>query len=310
MPQPEPADAEPIDQTLTPHASRLTPGERLWTPWRMRYVGGGTGEDGCVFCNRLAADDDVASLIVHRADRVFVILNLFPYNTAHLMLVPNAHVASPEDTPAETLAELATMLQPTLRALRRTLGCHGFNVGFNVGAVAGAGVAAHLHQHVVPRWTGDANFMPILAATMVLPELIPVTYAKVRAELERELTTNTVSVVTLTPDLSRLLIDRSTGRLPSAAVDRLESVWRAALRVIGEVPGGVEIAGWAGQARASLGGPLALTLLCREPVSAVPVAERFHWVEVARVDEVVSSPPDRVVVRQALTNLAPVLGPA
>src|SRR5687768_14347984 len=125
---------------------------RLWTPWRMRYVGGGAHEAGCVFCNRLAAADDLPSLIVHRAARAFVILNLFPYNTGHLMLVPNVHVASPEETPAATLADLALILQPTLRALRRALGCHGFNVGFNVGAVAGAGVADHLHQHVVPRW--------------------------------------------------------------------------------------------------------------------------------------------------------------
>ncbi len=153
----------------------------------MRYVGGGAKEEGCIFCNRLASADDAASLIVHREPDIFVIMNLFPYNTAHLMIVPTAHVESPETAPERALARLGTLLQPVTRALRRVLTCDGFNVGFNVGAVAGAGVAEHLHQHVVPRWTGDANFMPILAGTMVLPELIPVSYAKVRAELRREM---------------------------------------------------------------------------------------------------------------------------
>src|SRR5262249_61815597 len=118
-----------------------------------------------------AADDDVRSLILYRGDRVFVIMNLFPYNTGHVMIVPNDHVPSPESADEATLSAIGTLLRPTLRALRRALNADGFNVGVNVGAVAGAGVADHLHQHVVPRWQGDANFMPILASTMVLPEL-------------------------------------------------------------------------------------------------------------------------------------------
>jgi ATP adenylyltransferase len=149
----------------------------------MRYVAGADREEGCIFCNRLAEQDDVRSLILHRGERAFVIMNLYPYNTGHLMIVPNAHVASPEDADPEVMREMALLRGPVLRALRRALSPDGFNLGLNVGAPAGAGVADHLHEHVVPRWQGDANFMPILAATMVMPELIPVTYAKLRAEL-------------------------------------------------------------------------------------------------------------------------------
>ena len=138
----------------------------------MRYVGGQAGEEGCLFCNRRAGGDDVRALVLHRGERAFVIMNLFPYNTGHLMLVPNGHVASPEAAEPAALTELATLLPPALRALRRVLGCDGFNVGLNVGAVAGAGVADHLHQHVVPRWPGDQNFMPIIGRTKTLPELL------------------------------------------------------------------------------------------------------------------------------------------
>ena len=319
----------------------------------MRYVGGGVKEDGCVFCNRLAADDDVATLILHRGERAFVILNRYPYNTAHLMLLPNVHVASPEETPAGALIELALLLRPTLRALRRALTCHGFNIGVNVGSMAGAGIAEHLHQHVVPRWTGDASFMPVIASTMVMPELLPVTYAKVRAELERELTaapirlgrrpadpfadppdwedgpedgqdagededntdtapptSDPIKAVVLTPDRARLLATEVDGsaRLPTAVARADEPLWRAALRAAGEVPGGLDLAGWAGERRAVFAGPPALAFLSREPTPEAPVATpggAYRWVETARVAEVLSSPFDRIVVRQALANLAP-----
>jgi ATP adenylyltransferase len=312
----------------------------------MRYVGGGAKEEGCVFCNRLAAENDVEALVLHRSERVFAILNLFPYNTGHLMLVPNAHVASPEEAPAGALADLTVLLRPTLRALRRALGCQGFNVGFNVGAVAGAGVADHLHQHVVPRWTGDANFMPIIASTMVMPELIPVTYAKVRAELEREfrqwreeteptlaqfgdqrsdadntatalaggnagkdsilVPPNTVTAVVLTRDLaSVLVVDREAQvGLPTAEARDVEPLWRAALRAVGEISGGVELAGWAGQRRAELGGQLALTFLTfgRQPALA---AGSSRWIETTHAAEVFASGDDRATLQFALANLAP-----
>src|SRR5215213_2026094 len=174
---------EPQPRFLPPAAVPSSGREWLWTPWRMRYVAGVDREEGCIFCNRLAEEDDVQSLILHRGERAFVIMNLYPYNTGHLMIVPNAHVASPEDADPDVMREMAELRGPVLRALRRALFPDGFNLGLNVGAPAGAGVADHLHEHVVPRWQGDANFMPILAATTVMPELIPVTYAKLRAEL-------------------------------------------------------------------------------------------------------------------------------
>src|SRR6478735_4544357 len=194
--------------------------ERLWTPWRMQYVGGGPAEEGCVFCNRLAGDDDVDSLILYRGKNAFLIMNLFPYNTGHLMIVPNQHVASPEDLDDETQFEMALLVPIVLRAVRRALNPGGFNLGLNLGWAAGAGIAAHMHQHVVPRWSGDANFMPILANTKVLPELIPVTYAKIRAEIERELNSRSdeITLIALDLDSRSVFTDLSQGdgifRLP------------------------------------------------------------------------------------------------
>jgi ATP adenylyltransferase len=223
--------------------------ERVWTPWRMRYVGGGAGEEGCIFCNRLAQNDDVAALILHRGERAFVIMNLFPYNAGHVMIMPTAHVASPEDVDPETTVELAALRGPVLRALRRALSCDGFNLGLNVGAVAGAGVTDHVHEHVVPRWQGDANFMPILAATMVMPELIPVTYAKLRAELARELTgQDAVTSVILSADGQTALVT-ADGELPTTSAAAGEPLWRAALRdARGRGARDPEITGWAGSA--------------------------------------------------------------
>lgn len=103
-------------------------------------------------------------------------MNLYPYNTGHIMLVPNAHAPDPAQLMTDTLHEMSEMLPILTSSLRRVFNCEGFNIGLNIGAIAGAGVADHLHQHVVPRWQGDANFMPVLASTMVIPETIPVTY--------------------------------------------------------------------------------------------------------------------------------------
>ena len=150
--------------------------DRLWTPHRMAYVKGENkpthdGEDGCPFCSGPGRSDEDA-LIVARGEHVFVVLNLYPYNSGHLMAVPYRHVADyPELTPEETL-ELAQFTQRAMQVLRAAMAPHGFNLGINQGSVAGAGIAAHLHQHVVPRWGGDTNFMPIVAHTRVLPQLL------------------------------------------------------------------------------------------------------------------------------------------
>ncbi len=176
------------DQPTLPAGATLDAGvpdefDRLWTPHRMAYIKGENkpADDlpaGCPFCRAPARSDEDA-LIVARGEHVFAVLNLYPYNSGHLMTVPFRHVADyPDLTGAETL-ELARFTQRAMRVLRTAMGPHGFNLGINQGPVAGAGIAAHLHQHVVPRWGGDTNFMPIVAQTRVLPELL----ADARAQL-------------------------------------------------------------------------------------------------------------------------------
>lgn len=280
----------------------------------MRYVGGGKQETGCLFCNRLTSGDDVASLILHRAGRSFVIMNLFPYNTGHLMIVPNAHIATPEEAEPATLAEMAKLLQPVLPALRRVLNCDGFNVGINVGAVAGAGIAAHLHQHVVPRWTGDANFMPILASTMVMPELIPVTYAKIRAELAREFAPANsdalpITSVVLTRDRERVLLqaEANGARLPRDVAAPDAACWHAAARAVADLGVSAELAGWAGAQRAVPGGPLALTFVLGPEATPSPPRPDAGWrfEPVPAALAALASAEDRRIVEDALANLAP-----
>jgi ATP adenylyltransferase len=151
--------------------------DRLWTPHRMAYIKGedrATDHDqptGCPFCRAPSRPED-ESLIVARGELVFAVLNLYPYNPGHLMICPYRHIADYTDlTDAET-AEVARFTQTAMRTIRKVSGAHGFNLGMNQGAVAGAGIAAHLHQHIVPRWGGDTNFMPVVGRTKVLPQLL------------------------------------------------------------------------------------------------------------------------------------------
>jgi ATP adenylyltransferase len=150
--------------------------DRLWTPHRMVYIGGqskpaddSAGE--CPFC-RAPTLDDAEGLIVHRGQAAFVVLNLYPYNSGHLMVCPYRHVSDYVALTPEETAEVASLTQSAIRVLTAASAPHGFNLGMNQGAVAGAGIAAHLHQHVVPRWGGDSNFLPIVARTRALPELL------------------------------------------------------------------------------------------------------------------------------------------
>ena len=155
------------------HADQL---ERLWTPYRMAYIRGENkpvdGSEGeCPFC-RIPGLDDEAGLVVRRGETAYAVLNLYPYTAGHLMVCPYRHVADyTELDDAETL-ELADFTKRSLGALRKATGAQGFNIGLNLGGVAGAGIAAHLHQHVVPRWGGDTNFMPVVGRTRVLPQLL------------------------------------------------------------------------------------------------------------------------------------------
>lgn len=152
--------------------------ERLWTPHRMAYIQGEnkpTGPDddpvGCPFCEIPKLPDD-EGLIVARGEWVFGVLNLYPYNAGHLMVCPYRHVPDYTDLDDAEVAEFGAFTQRAMRVIRSVSGAHGFNIGMNQGNVAGAGIAGHLHQHVVPRWSGDGNFMPIIGRTRVLPELL------------------------------------------------------------------------------------------------------------------------------------------
>jgi ATP adenylyltransferase len=138
-------------------------------------------KEGCLFCDMLRAHDDTKNHILHRGDSVFVTLNLYPYSNGHLMVVPNHHVPTLEDLDEATLAELLTVTQRCLALLRAAYNPDGFNVGINIGSAAGAGLADHVHQHIVPRWAGDTNFMTTLAETRVIPEWVDETYAELRA---------------------------------------------------------------------------------------------------------------------------------
>lgn len=151
--------------------------QRLWTPHRMVYIGGqdkpeDDGEQACPFCRAATSDDDRAHLVVGRGERTYVLLNLYPYNSGHLLVVPYRHVSDYTALDDAEATELTDLTRRAVRALREAYSPQGFNIGMNLGAVAGAGIAAHLHQHVVPRWGGDSNFLPVVGRTKALPELL------------------------------------------------------------------------------------------------------------------------------------------
>lgn len=267
-------DGDRVEQELStsgqPHERRW-----LWTPWRMQYVGGAKMEPGCVFCRNLQAKDDRESLILHRDQHAFVIMNLYPYNTGHTMIVPRDHCPSPEIASADSLLAMAALRAPLIRATRRAIRCEGFNLGMNIGAMAGAGITDHLHEHVVPRWIGDANFMPVLSNTKVLPEMLPVSYAKLRAELTRELhgTTNVACLVLNGDD--KVLVN-TNGELPTPSIEEDESAWMAAARTAMDLCGtAVNLTGWAGPGQA--GGPSIQLEFRIDPAAAASVRLKAGW---------------------------------
>jgi ATP adenylyltransferase len=155
--------------------------ERLWTPHRMAYIQSHhvqESDDECPFCRAPRASDEEA-LIVARGEHAYVVLNLYPYNTGHVLVCPYRHVGLYDEATGAETAEVAALTQTAMRVLRATMRCDGFNIGMNQGRLAGAGIAEHLHQHIVPRWSADANFMPIVAGTKAMPRLL----GDVRAEL-------------------------------------------------------------------------------------------------------------------------------
>ena len=157
----------------------------LWSPWRFRYVSEGVKSEGCVFCELHVQDAarDRDHLILHRGRFNFILLNLFPYTTGHVMVAPYAHVANLGDLDAPALSEMVGLAQKLEAALGASHHPEGYNLGMNLGKCAGAGVADHLHLHILPRWTGDSNFMTVTGETRVLPEDLLVTYDKLDAAL-------------------------------------------------------------------------------------------------------------------------------
>jgi ATP adenylyltransferase len=160
--------------------------QRIWAPWRLKYVKGAKDDaDGaCIFCAKPAAGDDEANLIVHRGERCFVILNKFPYTNGHLMVAPFEHLGTIQELDPETTAEMMALAQQGIAALEGQYAPQGYNVGFNQGRVAGAGVEHHIHMHVVPRWGGDTNFMPVLADTRVMPQSLEESYETLRGAFD------------------------------------------------------------------------------------------------------------------------------
>jgi ATP adenylyltransferase len=154
--------------------------EILWAPWRMAYVSGGAPPAGCLFCTVLAAGDDATQGILFRNPTAVALLNAFPYAPGHLMTATTRHVASPEDLDEEESVGLWGLTQRAIEALRAVYRPDGFNLGANVGRAAGAGVEGHLHLHIVPRWAGDTNFMPVVGAVKVMPESLEETFRRLR----------------------------------------------------------------------------------------------------------------------------------
>lgn len=160
--------------------------DRLWSPWRMEYIESTRDdeEEGCPFCGLVEGGADASNRVLARSKRAFVALAKFPYNPGHLLVLPVRHVGDLGELTPEENAEVAVLLERSVRALRAASDPHGFNIGLNLGRAAGAGLPDHLHWHVVPRWGGDTNFMPVLGKTRVLPELLEDTYEKLRPRFD------------------------------------------------------------------------------------------------------------------------------
>ncbi|MEZ4520156.1 MAG: HIT domain-containing protein [Thermomicrobiales bacterium] len=226
--------------------------DRLWTPWRMQYVTGADEPEGPegragIFLDALADADNPDSLVVHIGTHGFVIMNLFPYNTGHMMVVPKRRVADLTSLSEGERAELFELVSETTAVAETVLNCDGFNIGLNIGSVAGAGIAQHLHIHVVPRWLGDANFMPITANTMVLPELLPATTARMKGEFTARTTRrhspgihSTSGSVVYLPDEKKFVLRVSQDGsvvLPKGHIEEGESAADAAIREVSEETG-------------------------------------------------------------------------
>jgi ATP adenylyltransferase len=155
--------------------------DRLWSPWRYRYVSRASPTDTCIFCDKAATSSDEEEFIVARGRHNFVLLNIFPYTNGHMMIAPYAHAASLAEASQDGLVELVLLARHAEAVLRAVYRAPGLNLGMNVGECAGAGVAGHIHLHILPRWPGDSSFMTTVGETRVLPESLGETWTKLRA---------------------------------------------------------------------------------------------------------------------------------
>ncbi len=158
----------------------------LWAPWRVRYVSKSEKEKKCLFCSVIKSKNDKKNLIIERGKHSFVILNKFPYNNGHLMIVPYSHSPDFNNLKENELLELMYFVQKYCKILKKVFKCHGFNIGVNIGKPAGAGIEEHVHIHIVPRWNGDTNFMPVVGKTKVIPESLESVYSKLKNQIKNE----------------------------------------------------------------------------------------------------------------------------
>jgi len=159
---------------------------RLWAPWRCEYIESAVKEpDGCFLCEALQAGNDRERLILQHDELTFLIMNLYPYNNGHLLLAPNRHVGELDDLSTDELTAVAELTRQAVRWLDAVYKPHGYNIGLNLGRIAGAGLPGHIHWHIVPRWDGDTNFMPVLGCVKVISEGLRVGYDKIRQAIEK-----------------------------------------------------------------------------------------------------------------------------
>ena len=154
--------------------------DRLWSPWRYKYISSAAPSDACIFCLKSTENRDRENLILFRGQFNFVLLNLYPYTSGHMMIAPYAHVPTLEEAAEGTAAEMMMLTRRAQRHLREVYSPPGYNLGMNIGASAGAGVAGHIHMHVLPRWAGDANFMTTVGETRVIPEAMEATWTRLK----------------------------------------------------------------------------------------------------------------------------------
>ena len=161
--------------------------KKLWAPWRMEYIHNSviSGKKGCIFCVGEGEDDDRRRLLLHRGETAFIMMNKYPYNNGHLLVAPFRHVAELNDLPDAELLEIQKLLGLCIKAMKRCMYPQGFNIGLNMGQVAGAGVEDHVHYHILPRWSGDTNFLPVFGEVKVISEALEATYDKIKAEIAK-----------------------------------------------------------------------------------------------------------------------------